>query len=87
MTNRARRFWGVSDDGKVGLLSAGHALIAGVVIGAAGVWLHNWWIFAAMAIAVLRSVITLWLTRKANRPQARTTGDRADDDAHMGADS
>ena len=83
MTDKARRFWGVDDDGKVGLLSGWHALIAGVLLGAAAAWGHNWWTFAAMAIVVLRAVIALRLARKASRPRARTAGDRDDDDAHV----
>jgi hypothetical protein len=79
VTDRARRFWGVGDDGKVGLLSGWHALVVGAVLSAGAVWFRNWWGFAAMAILVLRAVIALWLARTADRPQAPTAADRADD--------
>jgi hypothetical protein len=83
--DKVSRFLGVGDDGKVGALSGWHALSAGVVFLAGAVWFHHWLMVPLMALVVLRAVIALWLARKANRPQARTPGDRAD--AHMHSDS
>jgi len=74
MTDKAARFWGVRD-GKVGLLSGWHALIAGVVLGALSVWGRTWWTFSAMAILVLRAGVALWLARDARRPAADVRAD------------
>jgi hypothetical protein len=80
VTDRARRFWGVSE-GKVGWLSGWHALVAGAVLAGLAVWARNGWTFAAMAILVLRAMVALWLTRAARRTREHATGDRADDAA------
>ena len=54
-------------------------LIVGVAVGAAAVWVQNWWTFAAMAMLVLGVLREVWQARNANRPRVKPVDDRVAD--------
>lgn len=55
-------------------------IVAGVVIGAAAVWVQNWWTLAAMVILVAGQLVALLRARAAERsgPDAGADRDASD---------